>query len=176
MLTYLPIYISGSFISFEWGFQSTSYWSQFRWNKWFWEANFARIMHWRHRREVAISSIMAKIEMGKNIHLQIWKKFAIWRGNVLAIWKSLGMFIFFCIHRLEINIASGYQMPPKKFHVKWQKKSTFTNGYLFPSRILLWQMKWLREVTSVFSPSDASKVRAVKARFAKPVFPGQTIR
>ena len=34
----------------------------------------------------------------------------------------------------------------------------------------------VREITSVFSPTDASKVRAVKARFAKPVFPGQTIR
>ena len=34
----------------------------------------------------------------------------------------------------------------------------------------------IREITSIYSPNDASKVRAVKARFAKPVFPGQTIR
>ena len=34
----------------------------------------------------------------------------------------------------------------------------------------------VREVTSVFCPDDPSKVRAIKARFSKPVFPGQTIR
>ena len=33
-----------------------------------------------------------------------------------------------------------------------------------------------REITGVFAASDMSKVRAVKARFAKPVLPGQTIR
>ena len=34
----------------------------------------------------------------------------------------------------------------------------------------------VREITSIYSPNDSSKVRAVKARFAKPVFPGQTVR
>jgi len=33
-----------------------------------------------------------------------------------------------------------------------------------------------REITRVFAASDMSKLRAVKARFAKPVLPGQTIR
>ena len=33
-----------------------------------------------------------------------------------------------------------------------------------------------REITNIFAGNDASKVRAVKARFAKPVFPGQTIK
>lgn len=33
-----------------------------------------------------------------------------------------------------------------------------------------------REITKVYCSENASKIRAVKARFAKPVFPGQTIR
>ena len=33
-----------------------------------------------------------------------------------------------------------------------------------------------REITQTYADSDMSRVRAVKARFAKPVFPGQTVR
>lgn len=33
-----------------------------------------------------------------------------------------------------------------------------------------------REITKVYCSDNVSKVRAIKARFAKPVFPGQTIR
>ena len=35
-----------------------------------------------------ISSIMVKLEMAKNIYLQMWKLFAAWYGKLFAIWTS----------------------------------------------------------------------------------------
>ena len=34
----------------------------------------------------------------------------------------------------------------------------------------------VREITKTIADNDVSKVRKIKARFAKPVYPGQTIR
>ena len=34
----------------------------------------------------AISSVMAKLEMAKYIHLQMWKLFAIWSWKLFEVW------------------------------------------------------------------------------------------
>ena len=62
------------------------------WQPWIYEDAFASSN--RHASHEAtspepISSIMGKIEMAKNIHLQKWKCFDIWYGIFFVIWTYL---------------------------------------------------------------------------------------
>ena len=85
----------------------------------------------------AISSIMTKVEMPKDIHLQIWKLFAVFKCEKILRWKIQTK----PIYELVIYCLAFYSsfLPPQManiFHTwKWQNVFTFANKYFLPFRL-----------------------------------------
>ena len=85
-----------------------------------------------------ISSIMTKVEMAKDIHLQMGTFFDVWSGNFFCHCTWIGQVQSKLFYRLVAYELTGPYVigPYPVFHIKCLKEFTFANEYILPFWIL----------------------------------------